>query len=152
MITASDVYAEYLALTPDEEGGGNRNDLARVVDSLIMSFASMRKMARDALWASAMLLLCACTAQTISAFRFDTFAILLTVVLISGVLAVPYTVHSFRKSYRRVLDAYRKGHGLPAGIRESSAQPRHPLRVAFEKTKSMAALARGGKAGSKERT
>ena len=106
MITASDVYAEYLVATSDEEVGIHCNKLARDVDGLIMRFESMRQKARNALWASVMLLLCACTARTISAFHFDAFGIVLALILSSGVLAVPYTVLSFRHAFRPVMKAY----------------------------------------------
>jgi len=120
MMTASDVYAEYLAATSDEEGGiHHRNKLARDVDGLIMGFESMRQKARNALWASVMLLLCACTARTISAFHFDAFGIVLALILISGVLAVPYTVLSFRHAFGPVIEAYRPSR-VEQQTRESS--------------------------------
>lgn len=114
MLTAGDVYAGYLNMTTDEHE--DRDELGRSMDILIMSFARLRKWARNTLWASVMLILVACAVQAVDVNGYTAWTVMLALILLMGIAAVPLTVMSFRSAYRPLLAAYRQGRGLPSGI------------------------------------
>lgn len=111
MITASDVFKEY---SKDHIEIGDempvlavqRDDLARLVDSMVMSFEPMRKQARNSLWSSVMVLLLSSVVQILSTIRM-WLAVILSLTLIAGAVAVPVTVLAFRRNYRPILAEYR---------------------------------------------
>ena len=109
MLTAGDTKSAYLDIEGDEYRGLEQlDDLARQVDELTMAFEPWRAKARDCLWYSVVLIMAASFSKTIekkNILQADTLVILL--ILVTGMVIVPVTVHKFRSNFRKLLRSYR---------------------------------------------
>ena len=84
-----------------------RDDLARRAGQLLQRFNGMREFSRNGLWASVMLTLVATLVHSLQQYGVHVYSVVMSLILLVGVAAVPYTVREFRKLYRPVLVAYR---------------------------------------------
>ena len=131
MLTSADIYRQFMdktqqgrspesrAFKPFEPEEGVKPDgetLAQRTDDLILRFTNMRNLARNALWSSIIFLLCACCSEIFAKANVGVFAFILFGILLTGAVAVPFTVVEFRSAYRPLLAAYRKDHDLPSGL------------------------------------
>ena len=114
MLGSADVFAEYINAHYDDFAvEDDRDTLARAVNELVIESSHKRAYARNALWASVVLLLAACGVQTFHVTGVNAMTVALAVVLLAGAFAVPRTVLFFRRRYRPVLEAYHEGHAPP---------------------------------------
>ena len=84
-----------------------RDDLARRAGQLLQRFNGMREFSRNGLWASVVLTLVATLVHSLQQYGMHVYSVVMSLILLIGVAAVPYTVREFRKLYRPVLVAYR---------------------------------------------
>ena len=120
MLTSADIYRQFAnqcqASDIEAEGRVEGDTLAQRTDDLILRFSRMRLLARNALWSSILFLLCACCSEIFAKANVGVFAFILFGILLTGAVAVPFTVVEFRSAYRPLLAAYRKDHDLPSGL------------------------------------
>ena len=86
-----------------------RDDLARRAGQLLQRFNDMREFSRNGLWASVVLTLVATLVHSLQQYGMQVYSVVMSLILLIGAAAVPYTVREFRKLYRPVLVAYRLG-------------------------------------------
>ena len=84
-----------------------RDDLARRAGQLLQRFNDMREFSRNGLWASVVLTLVATLVHSLQQYGMQVYSVVMSLILLIGAAAVPYTVREFRKLYRPVLVAYR---------------------------------------------
>ncbi len=135
MLANADIYYQYrhiqLNKTPEDSEGST---LAESTDAVILRFHNMRLWARNALWVSIILLLCAGCSEIFAKSRLGTGAYIQFGILVLGALAVPYSVVQFRSEYRPLLMAYRE---------DQSSKPRKKNRKTSELVELEAALGLG---------
>ena len=151
MLANADIYYQYRQVDararapPDEPEAAaaapaDGEALAQRTDALILRFHRMRLWARNALWASIVLLLCAHCSEIFAKSRLGTGAAIQFGILVAGAAAVPYTVARFRAEYRRALSrgvSNRAGRGRssrlhvpPSSQARARGVPRGPRRPA----------------------
>jgi hypothetical protein len=87
-------------INEDPLAAGKRDDdLARTADQLLQHFNGMRNYARNGLWASVMFTRFATTVHSLQQYGVHVYSIVMSLILLMGVGAVPYTVIEFRKFY-----------------------------------------------------
>lgn len=103
-LTASDSKAYYFdSLVPDRI---DRNELAQEVDSILLELSPWRLMARNALWASVMLIVASAGAQTLIEQGLSVHAFSVSVILGVSMLCVPVTVYRFRSRFMPLIKKY----------------------------------------------
>lgn len=121
LLTSSDTRQYYALATGEDEdteaasnaAATNRDRLARQTDELVLFFRQWRKNARNALWASVILIIAASAAQTIEVRGLQSRTTIAVIVILSaGGLLVPITVYRFRTKFGPLLAAYRAATGL----------------------------------------
>ena len=103
MLTASDTKVQ-----TEDAAVAKRDKLALKTDAAMRLFVPWRRLARNSLWWSAILILAAGAVQTIEERGVREWStIVVIVILFTGAMLIPVTVQKFRYTFRPLLRLYR---------------------------------------------
>ena len=102
MLTASDTKVQ-----TEDAAVAKRDELALKTDAAMRHFVPWRRLARESLWLSAILILAAGAVQTIEERGVREWStIVVIVILITGAVLIRVTVHKFRATLRPLIQEY----------------------------------------------
>lgn len=102
MLTASDTKVQ-----TEDAAVAKRDELALKTDAAMRHFVPWRRLARNSLWMSAILILAAGAVQTIEERGVREWStIVVIVILFTGVVLIRVTVHKFRATLRPLIQEY----------------------------------------------
>ena len=126
MLTASDTKVQVSMQTESVEIA-KRDGLAKKTDHAMRLFEPWRRLARDSLWGSVILILAAGAAQTIEQRGIHEWStIVVIVILFTGAVVIPVTVYKFRRTFAPLLQEYRE-FDRAAGNGKVRVHPEDPL-------------------------
>ena len=102
MLTASDTKVQ-----TEDAAVAKRDELALKTDAAMRHFVPWRRLARESLWLSAILILAAGAVQTIKERGVREWStIVVLVILFTGAVLIRVTVHKFRATFRPLIQEY----------------------------------------------
>ena len=102
MLTASDTKVQ-----TEDAAVAKRDELALKTDAAMRHFVPWRRLARNSLWWSAILILAAGAVQTIEERGVREWStIVVLVILFTGAVLIRVTVHKFRATFRPLIQEY----------------------------------------------